>query len=136
MEALIIKVFEVKWIYTLIISFFNGQPINCLKFFWGIIDILSNCKVNKCLVDSKSRQHVQNGLTPFSKLCLNLSTFAMSVKVAQAYLNLMSNFRPKEWWILYIKISVGRPSLKVLLNFLKDFALRICKFSLFHSWMV
>ena len=34
----------------------------------------------------------------------------------------MSNFRPKGWWIPYIKSGVGQPSLsKVFLNFLKDF---------------
>ena len=41
MGAFIIKVGN--WIYALVISFFNGQPI-VLNSFWDICDILSNCK--------------------------------------------------------------------------------------------
>ena len=49
----------------------------------------------------------------------------------------MSNFRPKEWWILYIKSGVVWPSLsKVFLNFLKYFLLQNGKYSLFHSGIV
>ena len=36
MGALIIKVFQSNPIYALIISFFNGQPINCFKLFFEI----------------------------------------------------------------------------------------------------
>ena len=61
----------------------------------------------------------------------------MFVKVTQAELNLVSNFRPKGWWIPYIKSGVGRPSLsKVFLHLLKDIALRNFKSSLFHSQIV
>ena len=62
---------------------------------------------------------------------------SMFVKVTQAELNLVSNFRPKGWWIPYIQSGVGRPSLsKVFLHLLKDFALRNFKSSLFHSQIV
>ena len=43
MGALIIKIFEDNWIYALIISFFNGQPI-VSNSVWDICDILSNCR--------------------------------------------------------------------------------------------
>ena len=42
MGALIIKVFEGNWIYALVISFFNGQRINCFKLFLRYM--LSNCR--------------------------------------------------------------------------------------------
>ena len=41
MGALITKVLEGNWIYALIISFFNGQPI-VSNSFWDICDIFSN----------------------------------------------------------------------------------------------
>ena len=63
----------------------------------------------------------------FSELCLNL----FLLRWVNPNLNLVSNFRPKGWWVIYIKLGVGWPSLsKVFLNFLKNFALRNCKSSL------
>ena len=75
----------------------------------------------KCLVDSISRgEHVQRELMHFLKSCMNLCF----LRWLKPNLNLVSNFRTKGWWILYIKSEVGRPSLStVFLNFLKDFSL-------------
>ena len=47
--------------------------------------------LEKCLADSTSREHIQNGLMQFLKLCLNLC----SLKWLKPKLNLVSNFGPK-----------------------------------------
>ena len=47
-------------------------------------------------------------------------------------LNLVSNFSPKRWWILFLRSEIDRLTLsKVFLNFLKDFALLNGKSSCF-----
>ena len=79
------------------------------------------------------KEHVQSWLMQFLKLCLNLC----SLNRLKPNVNLVSNFRPKGWWIPYIKSGVGRSSLsKIFLKLLKDFSLRNCQSNLFHSRMV
>ena len=49
MGALIIKVFEGNWIYAMIISFFNVQPIKYFKFFLRYMWL----KEDFCLISEK-----------------------------------------------------------------------------------
>ena len=50
MGTLIIKVFGGSWICALIISFFNGWPINCFKLFLRYMWHLSNCGLEGMLL--------------------------------------------------------------------------------------
>ena len=75
------------------------------------------------------KEHVQSWLMQL-KLCLNLC----SLRWLQLNLNLVSNFRPKGWWILFLRSKVDCLSLcKVFLNVLKDFALLNGKSSCFRN---
>lgn len=84
----------------------------------------------KCLVESTLKEHMQSWLMQL-KLCLNLCLLMW----LKPNLNLVSNFRPKRWWILFLRSEIDRLTLsKVYLNFLKDFALLNGKSSCFcHS---
>ena len=107
----------------------------CLNHLRKKYEVLQNngSAGKKYLVYLTARENVQSRLTQFLKLCLNL----FLLRLLTPNLNLLNNFKPKIWWIWYIKSGVVRPSLsKIFLNFSKKIFLRNCKSRLFHSRMV
>ena len=106
--------------------------LNHLRKKYGVLQNNGSAG-KKYLVYSTARENVQSRLTQFLKICLNL----FLLRLLTPNLNLLNNFKPKIWWIWYIKSGVVLPSLsKGFLNFSKKFFLRNCKSRLFHSRMV